>query len=431
MEEENEAAPIEGEDLGHESKPLLPQARPRTQVGNGADTGSASAWSGAAEPSVVLPGSATAEPGAARWLLLLLAETIALLVLQVVLGVESGSLVLVADSPHSAGDAVTYGFNCWVEFAKLRFRQSNAMKQRYCEAHMLDAWSAGLSLVVLLVATLFAVHEAWQRLWKDSRLPPKQVVSANNWEMGSALMTFSVLSTAGNLAVLLAFRWWRLPQPLLPSSQSARTELPTLLGDAGIDSPEEEALAPPCAEPEPPAQASGWRRPRRPAVATGSLPHTAAMQKQLCRIGFGQHGKACTFGSGPACACGVSDTDAVPAARSPVDLGAGASTAPWSQRLSLHALAHPGCAAAGTCHSHSLNTSAALLHVMSDVARGIAIFAVALAMKLGLVQDEEFVDAACALVVAMLVIMGSGALLMEVRQTICHAYRGHAAMDDL
>lgn len=96
----------------------------------------------------------------------------------------------------------------------------------------------------------------------------------------------------------------------------------------------------------------------------------------------------------------------------------------------LHELLHPGCAHKGfnpkngatpakMDHSYSLNTSSAMLHLMSDVLRGFLIFTVALLMKCHAVSSASRADAICALLVSALVVLGSGPLLLEVARALC------------
>mmetsp|Transcript_2195 Transcript_2195/g.4406 ORF Transcript_2195/g.4406 Transcript_2195/m.4406 type:complete len:186 (-) Transcript_2195:78-635(-) len=174
--------------------------------------------------------------------------------------------------------------------------------------------------------------------------------------MGSALLLFSVVSTLCNVGVLLMFgRWQRL------------------------------------AAPPPPAPDKELERPGRKRDA----------RKQLCR---GPPGSMLCEG-GTCC-------NEVP----PGGLGGGN----WP---TLHEILHPGCVQGGngtskSCHMHSLNTSSAMLHLLSDILRGITLFAVALLLKLHLVSDAERADAWCALFVAGLIFLGSGSLFTEVGREI-------------
>merc|ERR1712232_329663 len=94
--------------------------------------------------------------------------------------------------------------------------------------------------------------------------------------------------------------------------------------------------------------------------------------------------------------------------------GPGAEESQFSAALqnwpTLHELLHPGCVhkdhvgaahndVASKGHTHSLNTSSAMLHLISDVLRGLTIFIVALLMKCHMVTNALRADAVCALLV--------------------------------
>lgn len=345
-----------------------------------------SSWPAATTTPAPSPvGGVSTEATNARWLGLLFAETLALLLLQIMLGWSSGSLSLIADAPHSAIDVVTYGLAYWAEHAKLRLKSGQAPVanwqccRRNCSPKLLDAASAGLGLGALLVATAFVAREAVNRL----RFPADKADSDKNSAeaVGTALLTFSVASTVGNVGVLIMFRRWKeaaLPPPPPPP---AWAELP------GLAEAEEEDESMPAA-----VNRHSNRRNRR-----------KMRQKRLCDM---------TPEGGPV-NCQLSCCTPGEASKSG-----------WP---TLHELLHPGCGHQGfggkhdhgaSDHSYSLNTSSAMLHLISDVIRGFTIFAVALLMKCHVVSNTGRADAACALLVAALVVLGSGALLIEVLRSL-------------
>lgn len=368
-----------------ENQPLLaPPPAPHTSSRPPRDGTSVSTQ--AAGPSSSPLGSNSADATNARWLGLLFTETLLLLVLQLHLGWESGSLSLLADAPHSAVDVVTYGLAYWAEHAKLRLKSGQAPDSSFmcgrascwqnCSPQLLDAASAGFGLLALLSATAFVAKEAMQRLRVSGEVSSDKASQA----MGTALLTFSVASTVGNVGVLIMFRRWKsaaLPPPPPPHPPS---ELQAL---AEAEDDEE----------------SG-RRGRR-----------AGRKRKTRLMDMGPSGGAINCQD----VCCAVDKDGQ----------ASSILAAWP---TLHELLHPGCAHQGFPskdgshgsggHDYSLNTSSAMLHLMSDVIRGLLIFVVAILMKCHVVTNASRADAVCALLVAALVILGSGALLMEVARSL-------------
>jgi len=334
------------------------------------------------------------EAANARWLGLLFTETLALLVLQLVLGWMSGSLSLIADAPHSAVDVVTYGFAYWAEIAKMRLASGaaaagNTVGGRKCfqgwSSHRLDATGAGFGLFALLGASFFVAQEATNRLRHGHHINSDK----DSQPMGSAMLTFSVISTAGNVGVLYMFK-----RGQRPASSAALPRSPVELAglaeaEIGDESPPPAALC---------RHGGKCKPPCRARLAAGER------FKRLCATTPNKLSDDCQ-----ASCC---SDPAVP----------GKAQSAWP---TLHELLHPGCAHKGECgskqgkngsssHAHSLNTSSAMLHLVSDVLRGITIFAVAVLMKLHAVTNTARADAACALFVAALVVLGSGAMLTEV-----------------
>merc|ERR1711957_115092 len=110
----------------------------------------------------------------------------------------------------------------------------------------------------------------------------------------------------------------------------------------------------------------------------------------------------------------------------------------------LHMTLHPGCACAdhadaakdsmqkdpstdetpSVTKAQNLNVIAAMLHLVTDVLRGILVLVVALLILMGGVEDAERADAICALVVAFLIFAGSIALAVKVLKRLCGFYHG-------
>merc|ERR1712172_233056 len=124
-------------------------------------------------------------------------------------------------------------------------------------------------------------------------------------------------------------------------------------------------------------------------------------------------------------------------------------------RQLLHAIVHPRCTVAGCRHDNvgsdvgtvapstelpasrlSLNMSAALLHLVADVLRVVTILIVAIAIEVGSVSDPGKADAACAILVAVFVAVGSAEIFRRAwrslvvvlkRSTLVFNFRTHAA----
>lgn len=93
-------------------------------------------------------------------------------------------------------------------------------------------------------------------------------------------------------------------------------------------------------------------------------------------------------------------------------------------------LVHPGC----TDSSHALpgsskqvessggngnlNLSAAMLHLVADVFRGITILITAIIIEAGIVSDAGKVDAICALLVAAFILIGAFAIFQRLASSM-------------
>jgi len=107
-----------------------------------------------------------------------------------------------------------------------------------------------------------------------------------------------------------------------------------------------------------------------------------------------------------------------------------------SGRMSLlHNLVHPGCqscgnhadtssATAGAHDSNNLNVTSAILHLVSDIFRGITIFVVAILIELHVVKSSVKADGVCALLVSGFIIVGALALFQKVFIVVCRGGAG-------
>jgi len=102
----------------------------------------------------------------------------------------------------------------------------------------------------------------------------------------------------------------------------------------------------------------------------------------------------------------------------------------------LHMLVHPGCTGHDDARQPELGSSpaappkininmvSAMLHLLADLARSIAILVAGVLIQAGLVGDAGRADALCALLVAVFVLLGSVALLNSMRTAFGRVFWG-------
>lgn len=154
-------------------------------------------------------------------------STLAILAIQVVLGWWARSLVLLADSAHSAADVLSYGLNWGVEYLKadrLESARSSDLQSRVAAclgrffsrvrgpgteidvATLADEVGCILSTVVLVVATGSAATGAARRILGGEAHKSDQ---DDYSEIGPALLSFSCLSTLANVGTLVLYVRWK------------------------------------------------------------------------------------------------------------------------------------------------------------------------------------------------------------------------------
>jgi len=437
-----------------------------------------------------------------RWLALLFYETLALLMLQIVLGIVGGSLALVADSGHSAVDVVTYGFNYLIELMKNQTGTASGYAS-VCGLRVklwkVDAIGSTLSLAALLATIGFVTIKA-QHLLHTSEQDMKET-QAQYQLRGSVLFYFAAASTLGNVGVLVMYQRWhpqhgslakkaRKERDVDAAGQAADTagtsEVTGMRLRRGKTSFRMEMRY--CRDADcqsancPDAQANGR------APDQGDIPMCGVCDSDDCDPGnhdYEANGKylrrggiafraemgrcrdgdcdpvncpiaqpnvqdpdqgdtlMCGFcddddsDQGDVPMCGVCDDDdcdkcnnqdyddetshQVQSCTSPGCKIHGQSD---SDSMSfLHTLIHPGCQNCEIHGRHSvesrmgtynLNVASAMLHLMSDIFRGITIFVVAILIKMGVVRNSIKADGVCALVVASFIMLGALALFQKV-----------------
>jgi len=357
----------------------------------------------------------------ALWLGILFAQTLAILVLQLVAGFMARSLALLADSGHSVADCISYGVGFGVEILKKVNSDTHRDPSLMTRVSMwADLAGAGSSTALLCIATWYAGEEAISRLHNISNpdQASEQKSSTEFMNIGPALLVFALVSTMSNLITLVLFQRWRIGAESDTSKVNSMPVLPVQL-DTDVElvsapfvqmSDDAAPFAPP--PPPPPIVPVGRARPskrdRKSDVPSLNLTSDFAA------------------GQDTGCGCG--------------DSGTCASSSSWGSWV--HMLVHPGCASQtdhkGDCRATSgeqassglnrtnmnLNVHAAMLHLVADVLRGITILGVAIAIETGLVSDSGKADAVCALLVAAFVALGSVDLLRRFSGGLCSALRG-------
>eukprot|EP00746_Dinoflagellata_sp_MGD_P124002 gnl/MRDRNA2_/MRDRNA2_58607_c0_seq1.p1 gnl/MRDRNA2_/MRDRNA2_58607_c0~~gnl/MRDRNA2_/MRDRNA2_58607_c0_seq1.p1 ORF type:complete len:494 (-),score=76.44 gnl/MRDRNA2_/MRDRNA2_58607_c0_seq1:747-2228(-) len=140
----------------------------------------------------------------------------------------------------------------------------------------------------------------------------------------------------------------------------------------------------------------------------------------------GNHGSLCQSGCSQGRSLGAPDDSKVSNQCDHLNRSPKQCEAHWAGVL--HGLVHPGCDgnhsfSCGHDRSHSkpnpshgtvnLNVDSALLHLWSDIFRGVAIFIVAVLIKCSLVKSARKADAVCALLVAGFILLGTLALFQK------------------
>lgn len=282
-----------------------------------------------------------AEHAQQLWLGSLASASLGTLVVQLGLAVASGSLTLLADLGHAAGDVVSYAAAYLAERAKLDLaREPSGGPSR--AAARIDAMSGLLSWGVVAGTSARAAADAVGRLRGGA--PPE-----SSQHVGLAMLVFSCVSTAVNAALLAARYVGPLAPPDSPQPEDQSEECMP-------------CLEPPELTPEVPAppvpESTGPERPRKGRRSRAKMLHMAFH---------------------PGCQCysepGREEDEAPP---------------PWAANLNVYG---------------------AVLHLATDVARGVLVLVVGLLLQAGLLKDVARADAQCALLVAACVFAGSAALL--------------------
>lgn len=377
---------------------------------------------------------------ALSWLLALIFGTVIVLLGQVGLGVAANSLTLLADSPHTAADAITYGFSYLAE----RVKCGASATSRSAVARI-DALSAGFSVVVVFGASAWACMESLRRLQLErvveaGGVPGAELHAVSETErmmLGPVLLGFSLSSAAVNCG-LLVLHQRRRRATLAPAGSEESTaqgrqsiELDSPVASVSpLAPPPPPRLAepplpfveppPPFAEPPPPVAEppAPVAEPARPESDLGvppppvPLPPPPSVQRRTDRktrrrqqmdfLHKAFHPSCdltgCSAGCTPAATASQSD---VPIAGSTVKLLSTSAVTTGAPESTLTSTPEVDDA------EDNLNVYGALLHVATDVLRSVIIFVAGSLMHSGLITDAFRADAICSLLVCACVACGS------------------------
>jgi Co/Zn/Cd efflux system component len=339
-----------------------------------------------------------------RWLRFLFFATLALLVFQVLLGWMARAVTLIADSGHTATDAIAYGLNAVVEWLKLRSTRSSrnvASSNLPAVTVFIDTAGSMLSLLLLMVAIWFAIVEALERL---------QTPSGDHSEhIGPALLTFAIVSSSMNIGLLILYRRWQLQAPLVQQVQEEdKLELDDPTGKAFDDEMKKLEYCPACVSPD--VGFSGSTLAPVMAVMAETMDsrsralNASAASSQEASVNYLQtlHG---WIHIGCNCAgfqsiCGRSDNNR------------------HNGEALDRDLMMPEAAAVSR-KDENLNLLSALLHLITDLLRSILILGASILIHVVGGQHAEQIDAVSALVVAFLIFVGSLALFQKVSARAC------------
>lgn len=367
-----------------------------------------------------------------RWLSFLCGITSSLLVLQLILGVATRSLTLIADTPHAAVDCLTYAFQYWIECAKVKSQTCIHVCGKPVLPWKVDIGASVISVLVQACVTAFIIVEAVDELQDPEAVP--ESIDVYQFR-GSVLLFFAVVSTVSNIMVLL------MRTMLKPKKKQK--------GDSDKQQSEQEIelqnLSEPCESTS--HQCTGkanWNYCGHDhshsmdsmqfcaPCGTGSKVFFANLDNTNFS-GQGSQGRQCeSYGDQHGCSHSYDQETDSPPLRVFIDNEGHEDQMNWQDLL--HNVVHPGCdgnhGAFSHGHSHgnsqdadtersassgdlNLNAASATLHLVSDIFRSIVIFIVAVMIKCNIVHSARKADAICALLVAGFILMGALALFRK------------------
>eukprot|EP00928_Gymnodinium_smaydae_P087388 TRINITY_DN71659_c0_g1_i1.p1 TRINITY_DN71659_c0_g1~~TRINITY_DN71659_c0_g1_i1.p1 ORF type:complete len:411 (+),score=44.12 TRINITY_DN71659_c0_g1_i1:58-1290(+) len=293
-----------------------------------------------------------------RWLCLLAVASFGLLILQLVMGAVAHSLTLLADSAHTAADAVMYAFAFYVESWKIDCQK----KSNKAKAIWIDVTSAFLIFVAVVIPALYAMLVAGTRLrwWGVREIPedPSEIPETDFRSIGATLLAFAVISMVLNLGLVFMHLW-----------SDGADEDPALEGvNAG------QTLE------QPPPPAFGGARVQKPKRRKRGV--------QLLHMAFHPNCDDAT--------CAMHDAE---------------------QDDAIKAAGKDGLTKTGA-RSENLNMYGAFLHLATDVIRSVVIFVAGILVLAGVLKDPEKADAGCSIIVGACVILGSSPMIIKLCRSV-------------
>lgn len=369
-----------------------------------------------------------------KWLLFVCVMTSFVLIFQLVAGAVGKSDALIADSAHTSVDLITYFLNFYVEYRKTKhFRFGNSYDafgvMQDQEQRRLDLRGSTISTFLLVTATGWASKEAIDRLTMPDELKP----AANFAGIGPSMLSFSVMSAAAGVFTLWAHGTGLFEKDLFGSTAVA-IELPSMPSDGDFTTGSFPDMSPtPYKEYTSPTSSTNRNnrgnsptsveanmsasdlpgglegfRVARPDPDTRRAKRKARKQGGLnLRADFSNEASPCMD-------------------RNCTDSGCAAPGRGHAENNAfmalVHTIVHPGCQHGNGKKEpqHNLNVFGAVLHVVADVLRSVAILVVAILIQTGWVQDPADADAVCALFVAAFVILGSLTLIIQMAHAAWH-----------
>jgi len=384
-----------------------------------------------------------------------------MLAFQVIAWWLSGSLTLLADMGHSSIDVITYGLNYFVEWLKVRSVAQGRDKSHSTSLAMkVDIFGGAISVVALLLAECYAVHEAIERLSRlrgghdphehsvphiaalpreDEHIHRRLHGGGHHEDLsphiGLVLLIFSIVSTLANLGILMTYLRWQAAAKLSVDERDME-----MVSSASFVMP----MPPKPAGPPPPLMETNTSRPLTDSVARSPAPAAANPLPSIAPLVLVSGDSQSVPPMPPV----PSDAEQRrPSARQLARGRAGRAAAPrfgnefssLQRRSMLHMLVHPGCTDAAhvpqgsmsvlrassfnsqgadlkvsesaPAQENNLNLSAAMLHLVADVVRGFVILITSIIIQAGV--DGGKADAICSLMVAILILIGSAAIFQR------------------
>lgn len=155
------------------------------------------------------------KPMMVEWFSLVFLQAFMITGIQVLVGVATGSLSLLADTIHGAMDAISYSVGTSVEISK-------SGKTGCCNPKGLDLLGACSNLATLLITSVWVSLEAFGELQHQAKKLQHEAENENpeaNFQ-GPALIGFAFLGLFANVVLLILFIRWRIGRAVSSDAES-------------------------------------------------------------------------------------------------------------------------------------------------------------------------------------------------------------------